>query len=62
MTESLKRPVRVLVAKVGLDGHDRGAKIIATSLRDARFSKNYEVNERKRLGKRSSYGWWNNSR
>src|ERR1700710_1134057 len=31
----LKRPVRVLVAKVGLDGHDRGAKVIATSLRDA---------------------------
>lgn len=30
-----KRPLRVLVAKVGLDGHDRGAKIIATSLRDA---------------------------
>ena len=30
-----QRPVRVLVAKVGLDGHDRGAKIIATSLRDA---------------------------
>lgn len=30
-----KRPIRVLVAKVGLDGHDRGAKIIATSLRDA---------------------------
>lgn len=35
MTISLNRPVRVLVAKVGLDGHDRGAKIIATSLRDA---------------------------
>lgn len=35
MTGSLNRPVRVLVAKVGLDGHDRGAKIIATSLRDA---------------------------
>jgi methylmalonyl-CoA mutase C-terminal domain/subunit len=34
MTE-LKRPVRVLVAKVGLDGHDRGAKVIATALRDA---------------------------
>lgn len=33
--EKLKRPVRVLVAKVGLDGHDRGAKVIATSLRDA---------------------------
>ena len=31
----LKRPIRVLVAKVGLDGHDRGAKVIATSLRDA---------------------------
>ena len=35
MTSKLKRPIRVLVAKVGLDGHDRGAKIIATSLRDA---------------------------
>lgn len=31
----MKRPIRVLVAKVGLDGHDRGARIIATSLRDA---------------------------
>lgn len=31
----MKRPVRVLVAKVGLDGHDRGAKIIAAALRDA---------------------------
>lgn len=30
-----QRPLRVLVAKVGLDGHDRGAKVIATSLRDA---------------------------
>jgi len=30
-----KRPIRVLVAKVGLDGHDRGAKIIAAALRDA---------------------------
>ena len=29
------RPIRVLVAKVGLDGHDRGAKVIATSLKDA---------------------------
>ncbi len=35
MTKSINRPIRVLVAKVGLDGHDRGAKIIATSLRDA---------------------------
>jgi len=35
MTTDLKRPIRVLVAKVGLDGHDRGAKIIATALRDA---------------------------
>jgi len=29
------RPIRVLVAKAGLDGHDRGAKIIARALRDA---------------------------
>jgi methylmalonyl-CoA mutase, C-terminal domain len=34
-TTEFNRPIRVLVAKVGLDGHDRGAKIIATSLRDA---------------------------
>lgn len=32
---SFTRPIRVLVAKVGLDGHDRGAKVIATTLRDA---------------------------
>ena len=31
----MNRPVRVLVAKVGLDGHDRGAKVIATALRNA---------------------------
>jgi methylmalonyl-CoA mutase C-terminal domain/subunit len=35
MTADIKRPIRVLVAKCGLDGHDRGAKIIATALRDA---------------------------
>lgn len=35
MTDRTQRPVRVLVAKVGLDGHDRGAKVIATTLRDA---------------------------
>ncbi len=34
-TTEFNRPIRVLVAKVGLDGHDRGARIIATSLRDA---------------------------
>jgi methylmalonyl-CoA mutase C-terminal domain/subunit len=33
--ETFNRPVRVLIAKVGLDGHDRGAKVIATSLRDS---------------------------
>ncbi len=32
MTE---RPIRVLIAKVGLDGHDRGAKVVARCLRDA---------------------------
>ena len=31
----LNRPIRVLVAKVGLDGHDRGAKVIAAAFRDA---------------------------
>src|SRR6478752_7509453 len=31
----MSRPIRILVAKVGLDGHDRGAKVIATALRDA---------------------------
>lgn len=30
-----RRPVRVLVAKPGLDGHDRGAKVVAAALRDA---------------------------
>ncbi|MFZ1800738.1 MAG: cobalamin B12-binding domain-containing protein, partial [Chitinophagaceae bacterium] len=35
MSEKTKRPVRVLIAKVGLDGHDRGAKVIASALRDA---------------------------
>ena len=39
MTESrprhLSRPIRVLVAKPGLDGHDRGAKVVAAALRDA---------------------------
>ena len=33
--KEINRPIRVLVAKVGLDGHDRGAKVIATALRDA---------------------------
>ena len=31
----MPRPIRVLVAKPGLDGHDRGAKVIARALRDA---------------------------
>jgi len=31
----VERPIRVLVAKPGLDGHDRGAKVIARALRDA---------------------------
>jgi len=30
-----ERKIRVLIAKVGLDGHDRGAKIVAHTLRDA---------------------------
>jgi methylmalonyl-CoA mutase C-terminal domain/subunit len=31
----LARPIRILVAKPGLDGHDRGAKVVAAALRDA---------------------------
>ncbi len=31
----MDKPIRVLIAKAGLDGHDRGAKVIAQSLRDA---------------------------
>ncbi len=34
---ALPRPIRVLVAKPGLDGHDRGAKVVAAAFRDAGF-------------------------
>jgi methylmalonyl-CoA mutase C-terminal domain/subunit len=34
---ALTRPLRILIAKPGLDGHDRGAKVIARALRDAGF-------------------------
>jgi methylmalonyl-CoA mutase C-terminal domain/subunit len=34
-SQQQKSPIRVLVAKPGLDGHDRGAKVIARALRDA---------------------------
>jgi methylmalonyl-CoA mutase, C-terminal domain len=33
----MPRPIRVLIAKPGLDGHDRGAKVVALALRDAGF-------------------------
>jgi methylmalonyl-CoA mutase C-terminal domain/subunit len=35
MTTQIERKIRIVVAKPGLDGHDRGAKIIARALRDA---------------------------
>ena len=37
MTEmpELQRPAKVLLTKIGLDGHDRGSRIVATALRDA---------------------------
>ncbi|OFV87654.1 MAG: methylmalonyl-CoA mutase [Acidobacteria bacterium RBG_16_70_10] len=35
MTDTARRQIRVVIAKPGLDGHDRGAKIIARALRDA---------------------------
>jgi|SRR5438067_5632526 len=34
-TDVAENPIRVLVAKVGLDGHDRGVKVVARALRDA---------------------------
>ena len=37
MTQASAPPIRILVAKPGLDGHDRGAKVIARALRDAGF-------------------------
>ncbi len=37
MTATTARKLRLLVGKVGLDGHDRGAKIVARALRDAGF-------------------------
>jgi len=37
MTQTRAPPIRILVAKPGLDGHDRGAKVIARALRDAGF-------------------------
>ena len=33
----IERPLRILIAKPGLDGHDRGAKVVARTLRDAGF-------------------------
>ena len=33
----MKRPIRVLLAKLGLDGHDRGVKVVARAFRDAGF-------------------------
>lgn len=32
---TLSHPIRILIAKVGLDGHDRGAKVVAAAMRDA---------------------------
>src|SRR6476661_8980265 len=37
MTEAPARPIKVLLAKPGLDGHDRGAKVFARGLRDEGF-------------------------
>lgn len=37
MTEQAGRKIRVLIAKPGLDGHDRGAKVVSLALRDAGF-------------------------
>jgi methylmalonyl-CoA mutase C-terminal domain/subunit len=39
----MKKPIKILVAKPGLDGHDRGAKIVANALRDAGMEVIYTV-------------------
>jgi len=36
-TKTATRPVRIVLAKVGLDGHDRGVKVVARALRDAGY-------------------------
>src|SRR5215472_8782039 len=36
-SQALARPVRIVLAKVGLDGHDRGVKVVARALRDAGY-------------------------
>jgi methylmalonyl-CoA mutase, C-terminal domain len=46
LSKTINRPVRVLVAKVGLDGHDRGAKVIAAALKDAGMEVIYKTNSR----------------
>ncbi|MCI5163946.1 MAG: hypothetical protein D3917_18405, partial [Candidatus Electrothrix sp. AX5] len=45
---------RVLIAKPGLDGHDRGAKVIARALRDAGFEVIYTGNRRARSKNRGN--------
>jgi methylmalonyl-CoA mutase, C-terminal domain len=37
MPKTATKPVRIVVAKVGLDGHDRGVKVVARALRDAGY-------------------------
>jgi methylmalonyl-CoA mutase cobalamin-binding domain/chain len=56
MATATARKIRVVVAKPGLDGHDRGAKIIARALRDAGMEVIYTGLHQtpERLGSRSS--------
>ncbi|HVH62039.1 MAG TPA: cobalamin-dependent protein, partial [Candidatus Dormibacteraeota bacterium] len=37
MSHVATKPIRIVVAKVGLDGHDRGVKVVARALRDAGY-------------------------
>ena len=46
-------PARVLVTKIGLDGHDRGSRIVANLLRDAGMEVIYTAPWRDRAGQRS---------
>ena len=53
-----EKKIRVLIAKPGLDGHDRGAKVVARALRDAGFEVIYTGLPRSRLWRRLCPRMW----
>jgi len=49
------KKIRVIVAKPGLDGHDRGAKVVARALRDAGMESSIPVCDRPRADRRHGH-------